>query len=184
MFERKLDRYFRRLPSIDRRRFSRIKEGVANGLYIDRLEGATDAKVALVEDIAETIYLATPLVGVVDPNVRLGNGVLNGRSEYIAYTCQDGPRPTIVIAKDYILAQLDKADTFHDLRLVTRDPSEVISHEVGHMGQFAYDKGALLADLDQADYDANIWLGTGSEQAAQAFGRDFAFRLALRRPLR
>ena len=163
MFERKLDRYFRRLPSIDRRRFSRIKEGVANGLYIDRLEGATDAKVALVEDIAETIYLATPLVGVVDPNVRLGNGVLNGR---------------------YILAQLDKADTFHDLRLVTRDPSEVISHEVGHMGQFAYDKGALLADLDQADYDANIWLGTGSEQAAQAFGRDFAFRLALRRPLR
>ncbi|MEK7551300.1 MAG: hypothetical protein AAB532_01760, partial [Patescibacteria group bacterium] len=122
MPEREIDRYFRKLPRINKRRLRELKTNISRGLHIDDLEGDGTQKRILVADLAQTIYFAAPFFGLKDPQVRLGTGVLVGKLTYLAYTDHTKQEPNIVFALPYIRAQMDKAVNDDTLPFVIHSP--------------------------------------------------------------
>lgn len=184
MPEREIDRYFRKLPKINKKRLTELRTSVSRGLHIDDLEGDVTQKRILVTDLAQTIYFAAQFFGLKDPQVRLGTGVLVGKLNYLAYTDHTKPEPHIVFALSYIRAQIDNAVSDDTLPFVVHSPIVIAAHELRHASQFVTNPTQLTRDLHDANYDPDRWNSTTSELDARSFGIDFANQLSRRRPLR
>lgn len=183
MPEREIDRYFRKLPRVNKNRLTELKTSVAKGLHIADLEGDERQKGILVADLAKAIYFAASFFGLRDPQVRLGTGVLVGKLNYLAYTDHTKPGPHVVLALPYIRAQIDKAVSDDTLPLVVHSPIVIVAHELRHASQFVTNPTQLIRDLRDSDYDPDKWNATASELDARSFGVDFADQLSRRRPL-